>query len=94
MNALLMPGKFTIFSKEGCIYCDKVIRLMQQHHLCYNVIKCEKDNITNIVQNVELFISPKKHNTFPIVFDGLTFVGGYNDTHSYLQTLLDFTDTF
>lgn len=94
MELTLTPNVFNVFSKEGCVFCDKVITLLQQHKLCYHVIECTDDTKQEVIQQINQLISPKQHRTFPAVFDGHTFVGGYNDTTLYLQTFLDFNDCF
>ncbi len=79
-----MPSRtgFTIYSKTGCIYCDKVKSFLTDSGYEYTVIMCDdilKSNKIDFLDFIES-ISGVPHNTFPIVFHNGNFIGGYNDT--------------
>jgi glutaredoxin len=89
-------NQFTIYSKSGCINCSKVKTLLKQKSLAFNIIDCDEF----ILENKEEFLTfikeiiGKEYKMFPMVFDNNKFIGGYNETVSYLDKLLDFDISF
>jgi len=66
---------FTIYSKDGCPFCDKA-----------KVYACElvgNDNVSIINNPPHDVIDDLKrkhgHNTYPFIFVGNKFIGGYSD---------------
>ena len=93
------PSKkiFTIYSKSGCPNCIKVKRLLQEKHINFTVIDCDefilenKDIFLKFIQN----LANKEYKTFPMVFDDNNqFIGGFIETHEYIDTFLTFNETF
>jgi glutaredoxin len=92
----LKKGEITVFSKSGCINCIKVKQFLKEKSIKFIVIECDEF----ILEDKEAFlqfinsIACKECKTFPMVFDGTTFVGGYKETISYLEKMLDFDLVF
>ena len=82
---------FTIYSKSGCINCNNVKKLLKDRQIGYTVIDCDdflfedKDNFLKFI-NVNACIEWK---VFPMVFHGKRFIGGFLETATYLDKLLD-----
>ena len=89
--------QFTIYSKSGCPNCIKVKRLLQEKQINFTVIDCDefilenKDIFLKFIQN----LANKEYKTFPMVFDDNNqFIGGFIETHEYIDTFLTFNETF
>ena len=96
MDEILFPypekDKLTIYSKSGCPNCIKVKELLKEKKVLFNVVDCDE----YILENKEEFllfiknIIGKEQKMFPMVFDYKCFIGGYDETNKYINTLLDF----
>jgi glutaredoxin len=89
--------QFTIYSKSGCPNCIKVKRLLQEKQINFTVVDCDefiledKDAFLKFIQN----LANKEYKTFPMVFDDNNqFIGGFVETHEYIDTFLTFNETF
>ena len=84
---------FTIYSKSGCPYCDKVKSLLEEEQKEYIVVDC--DSYIETPEKKELFLlfiegnAAKPYKTFPMVFSEGKFLGGYMDT---LKVIMDLND--
>jgi glutaredoxin len=89
-------GELTIYSKSGCPNCTNVKKLLKEKQVKFTVVDCDDF----ILENKEAFLnyihtlSGKQQKTFPMIFDGHVFIGGYKETETYLEKLLDFDLTF
>jgi len=93
-------GQFTIYSKSGCINCNKVKNLLKENNISFSVVDCDDF----IFENKEEFLSfikltaGQEYRMFPIVFDNGQFIGGFNETIKYITNLqeknLDFNSSF
>jgi len=88
------PAKsgFTVYSKSGCINCNKVKSLLKEKNLIFSVIDCDEYIIEN-KEDFLLFIKEKanrEYKMFPMVFYDGSFIGGYSDTQEYIDKLLLF----
>ena len=71
---------FTVYSKDGCTHCEKVISVLQLAQLRYVEYKLDKDFTK------EAFIGQfGEESTFPQVSVDATTIGGCNETVKYLQ---------
>jgi hypothetical protein len=80
---------FTIYSKSGCKYCLEVKKLLENQNKDFLIIDCDNyliENKTCFLQNIKE-LAKKDHKTFPIVFHNKVFIGGFNETNEYLDTL-------
>jgi glutaredoxin len=73
-----MTEKFQIYSKVGCIYCEKLATLMDQHNIPYNKLTLGEEYTT------EEFLEKFGHSTFPRVLLGEELIGGMKETAQYL----------
>jgi len=85
---------FTIYSKQGCVNCNKVKALLDEYDFSYSVVNCDEYLIENREQFIE-FIKSKaganaKIKSFPIVFHEGTYIGNYYDTIKYIDMYLSF----
>ena len=81
---------FTVYSKSGCINCNKVNALLKEKNLIFSVIDCDEYIIEN-KEDFLLFIKEKankEYKIFPMVFYDGTFIGGYSDSQVYIDKLL------
>lgn len=85
-------GEFTIYSKSGCVNCNKIKKLLKDNSFLFRVIDCDDF----LIENKSVFLDSmetlcgKRVTTFPMVFDGNIFLGGYEQTVSYINELNDF----
>lgn len=85
-------NEFTIYSKSGCPNCIKVKKHLANNLLNFTVVSCDD----YILENKAAFLYFIKELTgvectvFPMVFAGSKFIGGYRETVSYLDKILDF----
>lgn len=83
---------FTIYRKSNCIFCTKVKELLKSNNIDYITVNCD-EYIQNPI-NKESFLSQmesiigKKYKTFPMVFNGNNFIGGFDDTENYIESIL------
>jgi len=81
-----LPNEYTVYSKHGCAYCQKVKKLLVQKNIRFSVIDCDE----YLLENKEKFlafikeITGKDWKTFPIVFDDKQeFIGGFKETEEW-----------
>tara|TARA_A100001201_G_scaffold39470_1_gene41157 strand:+ start:757 stop:993 length:237 start_codon:yes stop_codon:yes gene_type:complete len=72
---------YTIYSKYGCPYCDKIKNIMDLAELKHVVIKLGVDYTRE-----EFYAKFGEGSTFPqVVLDDDQFLGGCTDTVKYLR---------
>ncbi len=83
------PCGFTIYSKTGCTYCEKVKAFLTDAGHEYTIINCDEILKTNKIEFLEFIesIANIPYNTFPMVFHNKNFVGGYTDTVKFAAFL-------
>lgn len=85
----LTQDNYLIISKNNCIYCDKSKDLFKKNNIKYHVMNC--DYILNGQKNINLFLEYMckligyEYMTFPMIFYGKKFIGGYNELLTYLD---------
>jgi len=91
-------NNFTIYSKSGCINCRRVKDLLKNNNSEYEMIDCD-DYLLEDKENFLLFIQSYSNvecKIFPMVFHNGKFIGGFNETKEYLDSIqktnLDFTN--
>jgi ribonucleoside-diphosphate reductase alpha subunit len=63
---------WTVYSKDGCPYCEKAIKLLEENNENLNVVKClTRDDVAS--DHVSAVID---HKTFPMIFLNNNFIGG------------------
>lgn len=73
------PEYITMFSKEGCQYCEKAKKLLNEHNLKFEEIELNKD----ITSRTLLAVSGAK--TTPQIFIGGKLIGGSEELEAYLK---------
>jgi glutaredoxin len=88
---------FTIYSKSGCVNCNKIKTLLIENKLDYNVISCD-EYILEDKENFLLFIKTltnKDYTQFPIIFNNSEIVGGFVEAKEYIfKYCLTFENNF
>ena len=86
-------GKYTIYCKRGCVFCDKAKNMLRDKELDFVQIDCDEyllNNRDGFLMFIEL-IANKPHRTFPIIFDASgNFVGGASELNICLEKHLVF----
>lgn len=78
---------YTIYSKSGCIYCDKAKALLNIDNPIvvdcdpYLVDASDKEEFLRFIKEV----GQKEQRTFPIIFRDAKVVGGYSDLLQLLK---------
>lgn len=87
---------FTVYSKSGCPNCVNVKKLLKEKHIHFKIIDCDEyilENKEEFLQCIER-LAKKEYKVFPMVFDGTTFIGGFNETSKHIEKILDFDISF
>lgn len=89
-------NKITIYSKSGCINCNRVKTLLKEKNVLFDIIDCDDFILDNRDEFLAFIkeMAGKEYKTFPMVFDGNKFIGGYTETIPYLDKMLDFDISF
>ena len=75
-----MNKNFTVYSKDGCPYCVKVIEVLQLAELKYVEYKLDRD-----FDRTSFYDQFGHGSTFPQVVSDSTNLGGCQETVKYLQ---------
>lgn len=87
---------FTVYSKSGCINCTKMKNILKEKNCEYTIINCDEylfESKEPFLKFIEK-IAQVKHHTFPMVFKDGVFIGGLDNTLSYMNKVLSFDDNF
>lgn len=89
-------NELTIYSKSGCINCNNVKKLLKDRQIGFTIIDCDDFLFDDKVYflNFIKVNSGLEWKTFPMVFHGKRFIGGFLETATYLDKLLDFISEF
>jgi len=85
---------FTIYSKSGCLNCTKVKKLLCDKEIFFLEVDCDEFLIED-KKGFLLFIKEranKEYKTFPMVFKDGNFIGGFDETQTFVDKLLCFTN--
>lgn len=104
-NAYLSPQQWTellhnnvlVLSKSNCIYCQKVKALFYDLQINYIEYDCQpllqtSESKAFFLEQVQYY-AKRPYNTFPMVFIGGEFIGGYTDVGIYLEKQNAFEET-
>ena len=75
-----MNNNFTVYSKEGCPYCNKVIQVLQLAGLSHRVYKLDEH-----FDRDSFYGQFGQGSTFPQVVIDSTNLGGCTETVKYLK---------
>ncbi len=84
--------KFTIFSKENCQWCESAKELLDEcdnatsidaynYFDCTEILKTNKAEFINEINK----LSGVEIKTFPIIFKGKKYIGGFQELRRYLN---------
>ncbi len=71
---------FTVFSRDGCPYCDKVQQVLQLAEINHVIYKLNRD-----FTREEFYAKFGEGTTFPRVVKDDTLIGGCMETVKYLR---------
>ena len=82
MNSVVLYGK------NGCTYCTKSKKLLNENNIPFTEIILDPThndyvNETNLLKN-----KANGHSTFPFIFIGVDFLGGFDELNHSLNTNL------
>ena len=77
----------TVYSKDNCPYCDKAMCLLEEINAPYKTVKLDPASPL-YEQERDALISRTKtnHKTFPFIFVGDAFIGGYQELMKSIQS--------
>ena len=85
---------YTIYSKENCVYCERVKELLVNElitmYSCVDFMESNREGFHSFMDT----ITGRVHRTFPFVFHNGVFIGGHDDTKTYLSKEFSFSDDF
>ena len=73
-------NNFTVYSKDGCPYCEKVVQVLQLAGLSHRVYKLDEH-----FDKKSFYGQFGQGSTFPQVVIDSTNIGGCTDTVKYLK---------
>ena len=80
---------FTVYSINPCPYCIKAKQLLTDNLVQFNVIDCndfKKNNRDNFLKFIHE-LTQSDHKTFPIIFHGNKFIGGFDKLTIYYEEI-------
>ena len=79
-NQKKLMNNFTVYSKDGCPYCTKVVQVLQLAKLNHRVYKLDED-----FDRESFYGQFGNGSTFPQVVIDSTNLGGCSETVQYLK---------
>jgi len=77
----MMNMRFTVYSKDGCPYCNQIERVLKLTNLEHKVYRLDEDFTRD-----EFYDEFGYGSTFPqVVLNDQEYLGGCTDTVKYLQ---------
>lgn len=64
----------TVFSKEGCSYCERAINLLKKRNIPYEVLKLDEQFTKEWIQRAFPAMM-----TFPVIVQNNQLIGGFNE---------------
>lgn len=83
-----MSDGVVVYSKANCSYCVKAKVFLKEHELPFTEVKLDCESEAYPAERDALITRSKvNHRTFPFIFVGDTFVGGYTELVKAYETL-------
>lgn len=76
----------TVFSKKGCVYCDKAKDLLNELQVPFTVNMLEPSDEDYASKRDTLF-NTYNHRSFPLIVVGDVFIGGFTELQNTIATL-------
>lgn len=80
-NNTLTSSKIKIYTIEGCSYCIKAKNLLKEKGIYFEeiIVPSEPKNKEAMKKQISNEAGNRYSGTFPAIFQGNRFIGGYND---------------
>lgn len=89
MDKLPTPSSsVSVYSKEGCKYCVMAKRLLIDNGIPFTNIVMDCDTLNYEEDKRALLLKTNGHTTFPFIFIGDEFLGGFSDLNHSVSTNL------
>ena len=83
----LIKDNLVVFSKDKCRYCTQAKKLLSEYSVPFKEIKLNPDNSDKYINLREKLIKlTNGHKTFPFVFFGHEFIGGFDQLQHSMAT--------
>jgi len=69
----------TIYSKEGCPYCDKAKSFLKRRGMAFNTINVTPEMKERVMQEIRRNTGKAPPGTFPVIVQGSRFIGGSDE---------------
>lgn len=89
-NRFIPPvNGITVYSKEQCSYCIKTKSLLSNKNIPFTEIKLNPEDQLYTNSRNELISMSQGHSTFPWIFIGDDFLGGFRElVHSFSGNII------
>ena len=84
----VIKNRLVVYSREKCGYCVKSKQLLSSNNIPFTEIKLNPEHNDYEQQTTNLKTQTKGHSTFPFIFIGLDFLGGFTELNHSLNTNL------
>lgn len=76
----------TVYSKDGCPFCDKIKGILKDYKVEHTVLHLDKDySREDVVKTLSRATGKEVDKfTYPVIFDNLNYVGGCDDMMDYM----------
>lgn len=78
--------RVVVFSKEKCKYCTMSKKLFNEYKIPYEEVKLDPNDSDYQEFRKELIKISNGHSTFPWIFTGEKFLGGFSDLDKSVST--------
>jgi glutaredoxin 3 len=75
-----------VYSKTGCKYCVLAKEFLNEKNIPFEEVLFDPET-SDYRDNVDVLIAKTGHRTFPQIFFGEEFIGGYSDMMTAFDTL-------
>lgn len=86
MESIINPAKIVVVSREACIYCTKAKAFLADKGIAYEEVFMDPDQDDYFAKR-DLLVESTGQKTFPFIFVGDAFVGGYTELVRAFDTL-------
>lgn len=82
----MIADRVVIYSKPVCKFCQMAKEFFKDHNIPYTEIYLDPKT-DEYAEKVDELLNTTNHTTFPFIFIGTEFVGGYSDMVAAYNTL-------
>lgn len=79
-------SNITIISKTECPYCIKAKLFLDNINIKFDTISLEPSD-EKYIEMRDFYFNKYNHKSFPLIFIGETFIGGYKELEKSYETL-------